>query len=158
MIKKGIILFALFLLALGSISCFEPSPPKAKYKDYEISRVTLQGFEIDFYFDVDNPNPVPIDISGYSYQVYINNREFLSENRAGFRLPSSGKETITIPVYVRYDRLFGTAISIVERIAKGENTIDYRIEGSLRAGVAGISVKTPLKASGKIPIPKDINL
>jgi len=148
----------LFLFALGLTSCFEPSPPKAEYKDYEISRITLQGFEVNYYFEVENPNPVPLDISSYSYKVYINNREFLSENRAGFRLPPSGKQTITIPVNIRYDRLFGTAISIVERIAKGADTIDFRIEGSLRAGIAGVTVKTPIKASGKIPIPRDINL
>jgi LEA14-like dessication related protein len=153
MIKRILIL----ILALLSLSaCFEPSPPKVNYQDYQISRVTLEGIEVSFNFEVDNPNPLGIDISSYAYKVFINDREFLSEKRAGFNLPASNKKKIAIPVNIRYDRLFGSAASVAERLLKGENKIDYRIEGNMNAGVMGVTLGIPIKASGTIPLPKDI--
>ncbi|MEE8637741.1 MAG: LEA type 2 family protein, partial [Candidatus Margulisiibacteriota bacterium] len=101
--KKILIALILISSALVLSSCFEPSPPKAEYLDYEITNVTLQGIQVSFYFDVENPNPLPIDVSKYSYKVYINNRELLSQKRAGFNLPANGKKKIAIPVNIRYD-------------------------------------------------------
>lgn len=158
MIKKILLISILFGIALNLSSCVQPSPPKAEYLDYEITNVTLQGIKVSFYFDVENPNPLPIDVSKYSYKVFINDREFLSENRAGFNLPANGKKKITIPVNLRYEQVFGTALSVLELIARDEDTISYRIEGEVYAGTMGITFGTPIKASGTIPLPKDINL
>ena len=155
--KNFSVTLLLFALALSAASCFEPTPPKAEYIDYQISRVTLQGIDVDFYFDVENANPLPIDVSKYAYKVYINNRLLLSESRAGFNLPAKSKKRITIPVNVRYERVFGTALSLVQLIARGEDSVAFRIEGEVSAGTMGVTVGTPLKASGTIPLPKNVN-
>lgn len=157
MLRKAVIIPILFSVAIFLSSCFEPSPPKVEYLNYEISRVTLQGINVNFYFDVENPNSLPIDVSKYSYKVYINNRELLSEEEAGFNLPANAKKKITIPVNIRYDQVFGTALSILELIARGDDTISYRIQGEINAGTMGITAGTPIKASGTIPLPKEIN-
>jgi LEA14-like dessication related protein len=156
--KELFVIPILFALALALCSCVQPSPPKVDYLNYEIARVTVQGIEVNFFFEVKNPNSLPIDIYKYSYKIFINNQEFLSENRSGFNLAANEKQKITIPVQIRYDRLFGTALSIVERLAKGKDSVDFRIEGNLDAGTLGLSVQTPLNASGTIPLPKDIKL
>ncbi len=157
MFKKILVTVILFSFVLLLTSCIEPSPPKATYLEYKIWNVTLQGIEVRFFFDVENPNPLPIDVSKYSYKIYINDRELLSENRAGFNIPANGKKMITIPVNIRYEQVFDTALSVLELIARGEDTISYRIEGEISAGTMGITVGTPIKASGTIPLPKDIN-
>jgi len=157
MLKRILLASIMTCLALAGTSCFEPSPPKAEYIDYEITNVHLQGIVVNFYFDVENPNPLPIDVSKYSYTIYINNREFLKESRAGFNLPANGRERITIPVTLRYDRVFGTALSVLELIAQGKKSISFRIEGELYAGTMGVTVGTPMKASGTIPLPESIN-
>jgi len=156
--KEVFMIPVLFALALALCSCIQPSPPKVDYLNYEIYRVTAQGIEINFFFDVKNPNSLPIDVYKYSYKVFINNQELLSENRSGFNLPANEKQKITIPVQIRFDRLFGTALSIVERLAKRKDYVDFRIEGNLDAGTMGLNVQTPLNASGTIPLPKDIKL
>ena len=158
MFKKILLVSILACLALAVTSCVQPSPPKAKYIDYEITTVHLQGIVVNYYFDVENPNPLPIDVSKYSYTIYINNRVFLKESRAGFNLPANSKKRITIPVTLRYDRVFGTAQSVLQLIAQGKDNISYRIDGEIHAGTMGVTVGTPMKASGTIPLPKDINL
>ncbi len=158
MLKRFHLVAILSCLALTAISCVQPSPPKAQYIDYEITRVTLQGINVSFYFDVENPNPLPLDVSKYSYTIYINDREFLSENRSGFNLPANGKKRIAIPVTLRYESVFGTVSSVLELIAQGKKNISYRIEGEIHAGTMGITIGTPMKASGTIPLPKDIRM
>ncbi len=156
MIRKISCSIALFLCVLILTSCVEPSPPKAEFVDYKIAAITPQGIRVDFLFNVENSNPLGIDISSYSYKVYINEQEFLSETRRGFNLPANSKKSIEIPVTIRYERLFGTAVSVLERIAKGEDTISYHIEGKINTKVADIVFGTPFKSSGTIPLPRDI--
>jgi len=158
MLKKLTAILILFSFALVLTSCFEPSAPKVEYKNYEVGKISAEGIELNFYFDVENSNPLPIDVTNYTYKVYINNMELLSENRSGFSLPASGKKKITIPVMLRYVQVFGSIFAVIERVAKGEDTVPYRIEGSLTAGTLGITASSPIKASGVIPIPKNIKL
>lgn len=148
----------LSLSALALSSCFQPAAPKAEFVEYKISNVTLEGIEAHFFFNISNTNPLPIDVSWYSYKVYINDREFLSEKQGGFNIPANGKKLISIPVTLRYEQVFGTALSVLELIAGGKDSISYRIEGSINAGTMGITVSTPIKASGTIPLPKEVTL
>jgi LEA14-like dessication related protein len=158
MLRKITYALFVFTCALLLSSCAQPSPPKAEFVEYKIAAVTLEGIRVNFIFKVNNPNPLGVNISSYSYKVYINDQEFLSETRPGFNLDANGTNLIELPVVIRYDRLFGTTASVLERIARGENTISYRIEGKINTKVAEISFGTPFKASGTIPLPKDIKL
>ena len=86
--------------------CVQPETPKANYKDAKVTKVTLQGAEVEFLFELENKNPIDLDVSGYSYKISINNRELVSENRSGFVLPANGIKKIPLPIFVRYDRVF----------------------------------------------------
>jgi LEA14-like dessication related protein len=158
MVKKIIFCSLLLGLAIVTTSCIQPSPPKAEFIEYKVRDITAQGIDVDFYFDVENENPLPIDVSQYSYKVYINEREFISKVKGGFNLPANSKKLINIPVHLGYTQVFGSLLAVAEAIARGEDIIRYRIEGSISAGTMGIQVHTPIKASGTIPLPKDIKL
>ena len=150
--KKYIILLLALIFVAG---CVQLEKPKVNYVDTRIGRVDLQGVELNFLFDVENKNPIPLEVSGYSYKIYVNNRELLSENRPGFSLPVNGKKRLSMPVFVRYDKVLDSVIGIALNIAAGKMYLDYKIEGSLAAGAAGITVTAPLQTSGRVNIPKD---
>jgi LEA14-like dessication related protein len=156
MLKKIFIVAILFCAALTLSSCLQPSPPKAEFLEYKVREVTTSGVNVDFYFNVENPNPLPIDVSQYSYKIYINDREFISKVKSGFNLPANGKKLVKMPVFLGYTQIFGSLLAVAEAIAKGEDNIRYRIEGSVSAGTMGVLVHTPIQAEGTIPIPKDI--
>jgi LEA14-like dessication related protein len=158
MLRKVALAVLIFTCALLLNSCIQPSPPKAEFVEYKIAAVTLEGIRVNFIYKVKNPNPLGINISSYSYTIHINNQEFLSETRPGFNLDANGTNLIEIPVVIRYDRLFGTAVSVLERIARGDDTISYRIEGKINTKVADIVFGTPFQSSGTIPLPREINL
>ena len=149
---------ALVPLALLSISCFQPAAPTAQFLEYKIADITLEGIEVNFFFNVENSNPLPIDITKYDYKVYIEDQELLNEEREGFNLPGNSKKMIKIPVMIRYSKLFGSVLAVAQRLAQGNKTLSYRIEGSISAGTLGFTFITPIKASGTIPLPKDIKL
>jgi len=140
--------------AIAVSGCFQPSPPEVVLQSYSISKVTLEGVEINFNFEIKNPNPIPMDVKTYDYRVYINDIEFLNENRSGFSLSASDKKIVIIPVFIRYEKLLGTAASIFNTINSGGQTIDYRIEGSVIGSVVGITISAPIKTSGTIQIPQ----
>ena len=151
---KKILFLSLFCLIFIT-GCVQLEAPKANYVETRIGKVDLQGVELNFLFDVENKNPIPLEVSGYSYKIYVNNRELLSESRPGFSLPVNGKKRLSMPVFVRYDKVLDSVIGVALNIAAGKMYFDYKIDGSLSAGAAGITVSAPLQTSGRVNIPKD---
>jgi LEA14-like dessication related protein len=151
-------LFAsIFLLGLALLlsSCVQPSAPEVKYVDYRLGQITTDGIEVNFNFEVSNPNPIPLDVTSYSYKVFINDKELVSADHKGFSLAAAEKTKVSILALVRYDQLFGTAVSLIDRIAKGIDSFDYRVEGTVTAGMLGVTVGTPLKAAGTVHMPRE---
>jgi len=151
---KKIIPLLLFLIFIAG--CVQVEPPKATYQDAKITKVTLEGAEVNFNFNIQNKNPIPIDISGYSYKIYINNRELLSENRGGFNIPANSAKVLSIPVFVRYDKVLDSVLGIAANILAGNMYFDYKVEGSISIKAMDVKFSAPLKASGRVPIPKEL--
>ncbi|MFH1347178.1 MAG: hypothetical protein ABIH22_00630, partial [Candidatus Margulisiibacteriota bacterium] len=77
MIKKIFLGLTLLSLALISTSCVNLSAPKAEFLEYKIADITTEGIEVNFFFNVENSNPLPIDVSKYDYKVFIEDKELL---------------------------------------------------------------------------------
>ena len=158
MFKKLILLTVMAGLALTAVSCVQPSPPTANFLEYKIAGINPQGVEVNFFFQAENPNPLTVDITKYNYKVYINNQEFLVDDRPGFSLAANAKQLIKIPVNISFSRLYGSALQIIQALADGRTSLDYRIEGSFSSGFMGATFITPIKTAGAIPIPKDFKI
>lgn len=156
--KKIIVVSCLLLVVSLLTGCVQLDAPKVKYIDYRINRINTEGVEVNFYFDVTNKNPVSLDVANYSYNVYINNKKILTQTGHGFSLAANATQRITLPVFVRYEGVFGAALSIIESLARGEKEMDYRVDGSISAGAMGLTASAPINASGKIKIPTNIQI
>jgi LEA14-like dessication related protein len=154
---KNILLLAIIAL-MFTTGCVQLDKPNVEYVDYRLGTINTEGVEVNFIFDVGNPNPIDINISNYSYDIYINNKKILKQTGSGFTLNANKTKRITLPVLVRYEGVFGAAISIIESLARGEKEMDYRVEGSISAGAMGLTTSAPIAASGKIKIPTNIKL
>jgi len=148
-------LLPLLLSLIFLTGCIQLDAPKVTYIDSKVTRVTLEGAQVDFLFDVENKNPIPLEVSGYSYKISINGRQLLSETRKGFGIGSNEKKRISIPLFVRYDRVFDSVLGIAANIIAGKMYFDYNVEGSLSAGSSGLTVTAPIHASGRVKIPKE---
>lgn len=148
------IAFLLIVLSLFVSACGQFEKPTATYKDYSITRIATDGLEVSFYFDVTNPNPIDLDVANYSYNIFINDRKILEQTASGFTLTANKTKQIALPVFIRYSEVFGAAVSLIESLLKGEQYMDYKVEGEIHVGTMGLTVGTPLKAEGKIKIPQ----
>ena len=150
--KKLLPLLFILILTAG---CVQLEAPEATYVDARVTDVTLEGAEVEFLFKVKNKNPIDLEVSEYSYKIFINDKELLSEKRGGFVIPAGKTKDILIPVMLRYDRVFDTWLAIGANILAGKMYFDYRLEGSISAGAMGMTVSTPFSASGRINITEE---
>lgn len=151
--KKYLWLLFIPLLLSG---CVNLESPKVEYKDYTIGQIAADGITANFNFDVTNTNPIDLNIANYSYQVFINDKKIVEQTGAGFTLPANKASKITLPVFIKYEGVFGAAVSILESLAKGEQEMKYRVEGTISGGTMGVNVSSPIKAEGKLKIPSNI--
>jgi len=150
--KKLVFLSLVFIFISG---CIQLEAPKVTYLDARVSKVTLEGAQIEFLFEIQNKNPIPLEIGEYAYKIYINERELLSESQKGFSLPANETQKISLPIFVRYDRVFDSVLNIAVNILAGKLYFDYKVEGSISAGAMGFTVSAPLNAAGRVNIPKE---
>jgi LEA14-like dessication related protein len=150
--KKSLI----FLLSLLMITgCINVEPPKVTFIDSNIEKVTAQGIDTVFRFNVSNPNIFAVDVSRYNYTVKINGHELLSEERSGFSVSGISSREVVIPVTIKYEKLFDSALGVIANLVSGKKYFDYAIDGTVSSGAFGIAVPVPIKASGRIDIPMD---
>ena len=144
-----------FLLFIPLISgCIQLEAPKANYRDVRVSNVNLQGARLDFMFDVENKNPIAVEITNYTYQVEINGRELVNNTGGGITIEAQASKMLTLPVQLRWDRVFDSVVSIAANLMSDKMYLDYKVTGSLTAGTMGLTTTAPLNASGRINIPK----
>ncbi len=93
---------------------------------------------------------------GHTRQCFKDNSSFL--RKAAFDLEANATNRITLPVLVRYEGIFGATLSIIESLARGEKSMDYRIDGTIAAGAMGLTASSPINASGKLKIPSNIKI
>lgn len=144
------------MLLLILSSCVEVEPPNVTYLDHALQNITLEGFDAIFFFEASNPNPVNIAIKKYSYRIFLNGEEFLSDEKKGFELPASGKKKFEIGSRITYQNILKTGTSVIGTLLSGGQEIPYKIEGSLSGEVAGMMITAPINAQGtiKVTIPK----
>lgn len=147
----GKIRYLLLLIPLLT-GCIQLEAPKANYRDVRVSNVTLQDVRLDFMFDIENKNPIAVEITNYTYQVEINGRELVNNTGGGISIEAQGSKMITLPVQLRWDRVFDSVVSVAANLMAGRMYLDYKITGSLTAGTMGLTTTAPLNASGRINI------
>ena len=99
-----------------------------------------------FKFKVTNPNPMGATLSNLSYNLKIDNNEFIKGVQdKGIRLPAGGWEIVELPLTVNYLEFFD---SVTEFINNDE--IPYDLSGSF--GIMGFNI--PYHTKGKLSIPK----
>ena len=151
---KKLLLLSIFLFLLTG--CVSVEPPKVAYIRTDISGVSMQGAQLALVFNVENKNPFALPVKGYSYKVYINDRELLNETGAGFALNAMETKDLSIPVFVRYDRVIDNVLTVAANILANKMYLDLRVEGVMNAEALGFSVSAPFNTSGRVNIPNKI--
>ncbi len=73
--------------------------PEVSLTDVEVREIDLKGQTFVLSFDVSNPNPFPLAISGIAYGVELDGQRFASgETHCDIKVPADSRESFEISV------------------------------------------------------------
>jgi LEA14-like dessication related protein len=125
--------------------------PRVALDELEITDLDLQAIGLNLVLAVDNPNPVPVQLNGFDYTVFVEDRQLTAgEQRQGVDIAARGKSSVPVPVQVR----FGDLAELARELADA-TTFAYRVEATARVAVPVLGeLSLPAQTSGTLPLPR----
>jgi LEA14-like dessication related protein len=118
-----------------------------------VSKTKITGLSFDqadllFDIEINNPNPIGIKLSGFDYDLFLNNTSFLKGNQDRImEIKANDKAVIQLPLSIVYDDIFKT----YQRL-KDEDTITYALNSGLRFDLPVLGeIRIPVSTSGEFP-------
>ena len=120
--------------------------PTVKFSKMNIAKADLMQSTAVFNFDVHNPNPIPIKASRITYDLKLNDKNFVQGILdQGISLVAGGTSTLAVPITLSYKDLFGSIAQVWQT-----KSADYALTGGLAVGPFTI----PFQAHGTFDLPK----
>ncbi len=158
----GMLLFLSFFLAgCGSMDAVKQAAgikdPTVSIAGVNIARLTADGMTLQFTLDVENPNPIPLNLAGFDYALMLDGKQLMAgEKRDKIRIKARGDSRVTVPVSLK----FADLSRLVSGGLKKEN-LDYELKTAALVDLPVVGVKKfPASQKGSFPVPKvpDISL
>ncbi len=130
-----------------------PEKPTFTYKGAELVESTQNGVLVNFLFTAHNPNEAGLKNITCSYELFVEEKKFLTGKDIPLALDPKGDTAIKVPATIAYRDLFPVLGSVVRRMLAGEKTIPVTINALFSGKPAIYS-----KAGKETPIPFEIRL
>jgi len=147
MSKKIISLFLLLLIIFSCATLQQlVKKPTVKFKNMKISNPSFTDATLLFNFDITNPNPVGGKIDQITYDLQINDQQFLKGNlNQGISLKANGTKSAQIPLQIKYLDFFGSVTDFIQ-----SDSVHYNLSGNFKI----LSFLIPYHTKGVLPLPK----
>ena len=146
---RGGLLFAVLAFAGGCAGTAAlVSPPEVSLSRVEVTELDFSRQVFRLGFDVYNPNPFPLPVTGVRYGIDLDGDRFASgETASGFTVPALGDSAFAISVELDLLRSAPRLLYTIRDATRRE--IPYGLEGSL---AVDIPAARPLRfaATGEI--------
>lgn len=141
-------LLAASLLAACASTGNVISAPDVSLRNVQLTKLSFSGQTFLLSFDVTNPNPFPLPISGVSYGVELDGYRFATgKTEGGFVVPASGDGEFAISVQLN---LLKTAPQLLTIVRDGvRQDIPYELKGKLGVDIP-FTEPVSFKSSGEI--------
>ena len=121
--------------------------PTLHFDRMELRDLNFDQAEVDFHFRIDNPNPVGLDLSSFSWNLLLQEQPFLDGvNADGLKLEPQGSSTVTLPVTVGFEQM------LAARELQGQDEVDYRLDGSFGFMTPVGELQLPYTHKGALPV------
>lgn len=140
---------AVLLLPLLTTACEELDPflPTVTFDTLAVDAIDFQGAEVDFVFQVDNPNPLEIDLASFSYDLRLADTPlFDGDNADGFTLEASGASELRLPVALAWEDTWNTV-----QATRGLDDVPFGLSGHFGFDTPAGEVPLPYDESGSFP-------
>jgi LEA14-like dessication related protein len=112
---RNLNLLGLLLLGVVLQGCGVVEQPSVTPKSARLDTLTADNVQATFVFGVDNPNPIGLDLAHLTYDLSVNDVNVVSSGTAdvALHLPALGAGELTLPVTLRYQDVFASAVGAV---------------------------------------------
>jgi LEA14-like dessication related protein len=116
-----------------------------------ITKLTLDNIDLAFDVDIQNPNPVSVNLAGLDYDFQLNNASFIRGNQnKGLSVQSNAKSRIEIPVSLGFQELYKTYQAL-----KNNDSTNYTLAGGMTFDLPVLGqTRIPIQKSGHLPLVK----
>ena len=151
-----VILVQLFMLSscatLEQVSeALEGQKPTARVEGLRLTGLDMQGVDLAFDVQVDNPNPISISLAALDYDLKLFGSSFLQGDQPmGMKLAADGRSRVQVPVRLGFQQLLDSY-----RQLKGAHEVGYELDLGMGFDVPVLGqVRVPASYRGKLPIPE----
>ncbi|MET0009967.1 MAG: LEA type 2 family protein [Candidatus Thiodiazotropha sp. 6PLUC4] len=125
--------------------------PTAEVKGVKLSGLDIDGIDLIFDLQVDNPNPVKIALDRLDYDLKLSNHSFLKgEQGMGVSLAANGPSQVKLPVRMEFEQLLQQYGQLLK-----QDEVPYEIDLGLGLDVPLLGrIRLPVNYQGRMPIPK----
>lgn len=117
------LVLALLVGCTGDLSAFMPT---VKFQRLDVKDLDFEAIDVDFVFDVQNPNPVGVPVDRFAYSLALGGVELLAGDAAdGLEVRADGSSEIALPVGLVFENVWDTVEAV-----RGEDFVDFRLAGN----------------------------
>lgn len=121
--------------------------PTVNFQTLDVAEVDFQHIDADFVFTVDNPNPVQVGLSSFSYALALEEIELLSgDNEEGFQLEAVGSSELVLPMSLTWQQAWDTV-----QATRGEDMVGFGLDGHFGFNTPLGEARLPYDEGGEFP-------
>lgn len=147
----------LILIVATTFSCAslqnmaKTQKPTVSVVDFNLTNFNLQGVELTFDVEVDNPNPYAVTLANYDYDLQFNTFSFIKGKQAtNSSIQANSKSVIQILVSFGFQELYELFSSVKD---KDETDFTFAANAGIETPVLGL-ISIPFSKKGTLPIVK----
>ena len=125
--------------------------PKVNVSHVRMTGLSLDGVDLAFDLDIDNPNPLAVQLAGFDYDFKLSGSSFVrGDQQQPVSIPSQGSGRVEIPVSLTFNEIYQTYQSL-----KNQDSAGYSIHAGLTFDIPVLGpMRIPVETSGKLPLIK----
>lgn len=140
-------LLLLTALGLGACEQLEQFIPTVQFQRMEVDDIDFQHVDAQFIFSVDNPNPVRVGLSSFSYDFDLEGVDLLNgDNEDGFQLEAIGSSELALPLSLGWNEAYETV-----QATRGEDQVGFGLGGHLGFDTPLGEARVPYNEAGEFP-------
>jgi LEA14-like dessication related protein len=145
----GVALMAVCIAACAGTAALVSSPT-VNLTSVELASASLSRQTFHLGFNVDNPNPFPLPVTGVEYRVILDDQRFAGgETQGGFTVPARGQDAFVISVDID---LISSANQFALLFRRGmPEQVNYELQGSLTVDIP-FTRPIPFSSTGVIHV------
>lgn len=145
--KISMVLAFLALSSCANLSGSLLKDPEVNIANFKLTNITAQAVSMDLILDVNNPNPIPLNLDSVDYSLNFSGEKVTAGTMdQGVKIPASGKGQVTVPLTFAYNSVGSLLSGIMNRNFKK----DYELTGTAKVGIFSI----PFTKKGEVNLTK----